>query len=242
MAYCIRPARLPRGPGICTTRAELTAGSTAVRDSRATALARLGRVYGVLACGVAWTTAMCVCTGLLVPASALPIWLAGSLFVSLVLSLAIWLTGTSARVSATMLALTCTVDGAVLGPTLRLIERGAPGVTMLAVTTTVAMVGVLTMYVVWSGHRFSHWRAFLCCALAAVLVTGIVGVAMHITWLVQAVCAISVLVFGAAVVVDTSAILEPGHENVVACAFSLYLSVRGLFVSCLELLVRSWHR
>lgn len=114
-------------------------------------------------------------------------------------------------------------------------QNGALIVTQaLAATSLVSFV--LSAYAIKSGKDFSYMRGFLLTGLIVMLVAGIANIFLHMPALQLAIAAGGAIIASGLILFDTSRIINGGETNYIRATLSLFIDIKLLFVSLLQLL------
>jgi modulator of FtsH protease len=104
----------------------------------------------------------------------------------------------------------------------------------LAATSLVSFV--LSAYAIKSGKDFSYMRGFLLTGLIVMLVAGIANIFLHMPALQLAIAAGGAIIASGLILFDTSRIINGGETNYIRATLALFLDIKLLFVSLLQLL------
>lgn len=104
----------------------------------------------------------------------------------------------------------------------------------LAATSLVSFA--LSAYAIKSGKDFSYMRGFLLTGLIVMLVAGIANIFLHMPALQLAIAAGGAIIASGLILFDTSRIINGGETNYIRATLALFLDIKLLFVSLLQLL------
>ena len=112
---------------------------------------------------------------------------------------------------------------------------------MTALGGTALIFGGLSAYVLTTKKDFSFMGGFLMVGVMVLLVAslGLVGASLfglNVSMAFVAISAVSVLLFSALILYDTSRIINGGETNYIMATIALYLDVLNIFTSLLHLL------
>lgn len=114
-------------------------------------------------------------------------------------------------------------------------QNGALIVTQaLAATSLVSFV--LSAYAIKSGKDFSYMRGFLLTGLIVMLVAAIANIFLHMPALQLAIAAGGAIIASGLILYDTSRIINGGETNYIRATLALFIDIKLLFVSLLQLL------
>ncbi len=141
----------------------------------------------------------------------------------------------------------CAVTGIFIGPSIFIAQlEASTGNTFSAnpvrdaFALTVAGVGGMSLYALFSKRDFSAWSGALWGGLIVVIVAGFIGMFLGSTVFSLAVCSVSVILFLGFVAFDTGKILRKTYgEDAVGDAMNLHLDFLNIFLNLLRLLSAS---
>lgn len=205
--------------------------STQLTDDRITFL---GKTYGMLAlCIVAATVATYFSIGMAFPYEhpwIMLFALIGGIFV---------VQAVSQKPGLNLIALLAfgALSGMVISPLVGMVAARSEGLVLQAFFTTAVTFSSLTAYVFISGKDFSFLKGFVWVGLVAIIVLALTNVFIFESpTLHLAISGMSVLLFSAFILYDTSNILRDYSNNqFVSAALTLYLDVFLLFQHLLSL-------
>lgn len=128
------------------------------------------------------------------------------------------------------------ISGMAIAPLIGLVAAKSPVLVMQAFMTTAAAFVGLTVYTVVSRRDFSFLKGFVWTGLIAMIVLGLSNIFFESPMLALTIAGVSVLLFSAFILYDTSAILRDyPNDEYIAAALTLYLDVFLLFENLLAL-------
>lgn len=129
--------------------------------------------------------------------------------------------------------------GLTIGPILNLylhLYSNGSQLIMMAMGGTSAIFLGLSGYAMTTRRDFSFLGGFLAVGLIVLILAGIGALVFNLTALSLAVSAVSILIFSAYILYDTSQIIHGGETNYISATVSLYLDIINIFLSLLRLL------
>lgn len=130
------------------------------------------------------------------------------------------------------------IEGLALAPLVGAYLKSPAGALIVtqALAATSLVSFVLSAYAIKSGKDFSYMRGFLLTGLIVMLVAGIVNIFLHMPALHLAIAAGGAIIASGLILFDTSRIINGGETNYIRATLSLFLDIKLLFVSLLQLL------
>lgn len=124
--------------------------------------------------------------------------------------------------------------GPMLSGYLTFVPNGAHMVA-LSLGGTGAIFAALSAYAITSKKDFSFMGGFLLAGLVIVLLAGVANIFLHMQGLALAISVVSIGLFSALILFDTSRIIHGGETNYISATIALYLNLYNLFLSLLNL-------
>lgn len=127
--------------------------------------------------------------------------------------------------------------GFTLGPILSLyIAAKGGGMVMQALGGTGLIFMGLSAYALTSKKDFSFMGGFLMAGVMVIFFAAIANIFFQSSAVQLAIASVSMLVFSALILFDTSRIIHGGETNYIRATVSLYLNIYNIFLSLLQLL------